>query len=62
MKLYIVHDKEYSHTFAVYASSAEESIQKLHSWMEDTKQNTEIWNSHNVQWIADLCDVNKVIE
>lgn len=62
MRLYLVHDEDYSYRVIISASNADEAIEKLHKWIEETKQNGELWKSIGVKWYADLCDNDKVIE
>lgn len=62
MKLYLVHDEDFNYRVVVYANNTEEAIDKLHKWMEETKQNGELWKSKNTKWYADLCDNDVVIK
>ena len=62
MRLYLVHDEDYNYRVVISALSADESIEKLHNWLKETKQNGELWKSTGVKWYADLCDNDKVIE
>lgn len=61
MKLYLVHDEDYNYKIVVSATNYDEAIKKTHKWLEETKQNGDLWNSKNVRWIAELCDNNTVI-
>ena len=60
MRLYLVHDKDYCYMIVVSANNAEEAITKLQNYLKETKQTGEFWN--NTEWIADLCDNDKVLE
>ena len=59
--LYFVHDADYSYRVVVRAKDGDEAISKLKAWMQETKQNGELWSSANVKWYADLCDNDKII-
>lgn len=61
MHLYVVHDEYYNYRVVVYANNEEEAIEKLHKWVEETKQNGKFWHSKDVQWYADLCNNDVVL-
>ena len=58
--LYLVHDKDYNYKVVVSAISAISAIEKLQNFIKETKQTGEFWVQ--TQWIADLCDNDKVLE
>lgn len=62
MRLYVVHDEDYSYKIVVSAMDYKEAIEKTHKWLEETKQNSNLWNSKNIKWIAELCDNDIVVE
>lgn len=59
-RLYLVHDEDYSYKIVVSAQNTNEALEKLTTFLQETKQAGELW--HNVKWIVDLCDNDKVIE
>ena len=62
MNLYLVHDADYNYRVVVAATYADEAIKKTQKWLEETKQNGELWTGGNVKWFADLCDNDVVIK
>lgn len=62
MKLYLVYDADYSYKIIVRAMDCDEAIIKVYKWLEETKQNGDLWNNKNIKWIAELCDNDVVIE
>ena len=58
--LYLVHDKDYNYKVVVSANSATNAIEKLQKFIKETKQTGELWIK--IEWIADLCDNDKVLE
>lgn len=60
--LYLVHDKDYSYRIVVCAENAEQAIEKVLKWLKETKQCEEFWISNRINWIADLCDNDKILE
>ena len=58
--LYLVHDKDYNYEVVVSAISAISAIEKLQDFIKETKQTGEFWVQ--TQWLADLCDNDKVLE
>lgn len=62
MKLYLVHDVDYTWRVVIQANDGDEAIEKLHKWFDDTKQNGKLFTSRNVKWIYDLCDNDIVIK
>lgn len=59
-KLYLLHDEDYSYKVVVSAQNANEALEKLNTFLQETKQTCELWR--DVKWIVDLCDNDKVIE
>ena len=58
--LYLVHDEDYSYKIVVSAQNANEALEKLTTFLNETKQVGELWR--DVKWIVVLCDNDKVIE
>lgn len=59
-KLYLLHDEDYGYKVVVSAQNANEALEKLNTFLQETKQTGELWR--DVKWIVDLCDNDKVIE
>jgi len=59
-KLYLLHDEDYSYKVVVSAQNANEALEKLNTFLQETKQTGELCRA--VKWIVDLCDNDKVIE
>ena len=59
-KLYLLHDEDYSYKVVVSAQNANEALEKLNTFLQETKQAGELLR--NVRWIVDLCDNDTVIE
>lgn len=62
MHLYIIHDIHYCYRVVIRANNSDEAIEKLHKWLEETKQRGEFFTSNNVKWVVELCDNDVVIE
>ena len=59
-RLYLVHDEDYSYKIVVSAQNVNEALEKVDTFLQETKQSGELWR--NVKWIVDLCDNDTVIE
>lgn len=59
-RLYLLHDEDYSYKIVVSAQNANEALEKLDVFLKDTRQVGELW--HDLTWIVDLCDNDRVIE
>ena len=59
-RLYLVHDEDYSYKIVVSAQNVNEALEKVDTFLQETKQAGELWR--NVRWIVDLCDNDTFIE